>query len=577
MRHALEETLASHAAAYTRGEPEISDADYDQLVEEYEELYGPYTVVGSRADSDKTTLPFYLGSLDKIKTDTQVARWATKHPGPYMIQDKVDGISLCYTGDRLYTRGDGSVGQDVSHLLSFLSLPSTSIPIRGEVVMEKKEFSRHDARNARNLVSGLFSTKKCNFDDACEKKAASLRFLAFRVFRDDLTPIQQHKWCIEHGFDTPYTECVDTLSHNNLSVRLSQRRNTAPYEIDGLAISSSAVEYVDGNNPDGAIAFKETLGQVTRTRVTDVVWRGSKARRLIPTIHIEPITLSGATLSRMSGDNARFILDHNIGPGAVVDVTRSGDVIPRIVNIVTPCPDNASTPDEKYSFDGVHFILEADTKEVLASRLSHFVSQLGIKYIGEKRLSVLAERDIDSSRMIRMTESDWTLIPRIGSDTAAKILSEVERAITHVPLWRIMAASNLFPGLGPRRLRSIVEACPRLMHETPSIDELISIEGLNKLVTQFADALDAFRDWWRQHPSLTSHRTDDKTRTTRFVFSGFRDQALASRLSSQLHGECVDTVTRNVSFVVAKDPSSTSRKLERARQLGIEIVSRDTM
>ena len=86
------------------------------------------------------------------------------------------------------------------------------------------------------------------------------------------------------------------------------------------------------------MAIFKTTGESAFTTVTEVVWAAGKEKDLTPVVFYNPVTLSGATLQRASGYNARYIVQNNIGPGAEIIITRSGDVIPKIIELVTPAP-----------------------------------------------------------------------------------------------------------------------------------------------------------------------------------------------------------------------------------------------
>lgn len=558
--------LDKYAAAYDQGVPLVSDDTFDRLVDECAGAGDPYDTIGADPTDRAVELPFFLASLDKVKTPRDVARWSAAHPGPYLVQDKVDGITLLYTGRALYTRGGGVRGQDVSHAIPALALPPTNVSVRGEAVMRRELFEKfHDGANARNVVSGLFSQRPESFST---DTALSVEFLAFRVMpEDDWTPDDHHVWCRNQGFRVPYTTTLDVIDHETLVSLLHERRADAPYDIDGLVIRPRyrPVVHRPTRNPVGAIAFKHQL-QSAETTVTGVEWVASKSRRLVPTIHVAPVTLNGATIAKTSGDNARYIRTHEIGAGTTLDVALSGDVIPRVVGVVNGSA--ASVPDAKYTFDGVHYVLDDETDDVRAAAISHFVSQLEIKHLGKSRARILAEHGVDTAALLAMTKHEWAQLPGIGPPTAATIVREVRRRTRNVPLANVMAASNVFPGFGAHRLGSIVERYPDVMETPPSETQLRRIAGLKTLAAVFVSSLESFRGWWRRHPSLTRRELNVTDRV--IVLSGFRDASMATTYDARI----ADTVTEQTTLVIASDPESTSKKVARARKLGIPVVGR---
>ena len=114
---------------YYNNESEISDSEYDSLREEYERRFGKYEHIGAPVQEDSVLLPYYLGSMDKIKRKDEklLAKWLKKHPGPYRIEDKEDGVSglIVFKNGKvkLFTRGDGTYGSEKVNIIKFLNLP----------------------------------------------------------------------------------------------------------------------------------------------------------------------------------------------------------------------------------------------------------------------------------------------------------------------------------------------------------------------------------------------------------------------------------------------------------------------
>jgi hypothetical protein len=159
-------------AYYNTKKPLLTDNEYD-IVREYAEKKYPdnetIKQVGAPIEKNKVTLPYNMPSMDKIKPDTgALLNWMGKYKGPYVLSCKLDGVSGMYTteGDepKLYTRGDGTVGQDITHILRVLKLPVTDMKlvVRGEFILPKKVFDdKYKAKfaNPRNLVSGIINSR----------------------------------------------------------------------------------------------------------------------------------------------------------------------------------------------------------------------------------------------------------------------------------------------------------------------------------------------------------------------------------------------------------------------------------
>jgi NAD-dependent DNA ligase len=128
-----------------------------------------------------------------------------------------------------------------------------------------------------------------------------------------------------------------TITNETLSETLQEWRKSSPYEIDGIIVSDDRVYPRMSGNPDHSFAFKMVLSdQVAETHVVDVIWTASKDGYLKPRVQVMPVRVGGVTIQYATGFNAEFIEKNKIGVGAVIQIIRSGDVIPYIQSVTTP-------------------------------------------------------------------------------------------------------------------------------------------------------------------------------------------------------------------------------------------------
>jgi len=166
----------ANEAYYCEGKSLMEDSTYD-ILREYTLKEYPENLVAKEqhkhckmeAEKSKVKLPYEMWSMDKIKPDTEaLKKWTKDYKGPYVLSCKLDGISALYTTEddeaKLYTRGNGKIGQDISYLIPYLQLPKTKdITIRGELIIPKQVFKDKYSKtfsNARNMVAGLVNQKK---------------------------------------------------------------------------------------------------------------------------------------------------------------------------------------------------------------------------------------------------------------------------------------------------------------------------------------------------------------------------------------------------------------------------------
>lgn len=582
--------LDYYAEAYHNDQALISDFAFDALIDLYESKFGPYSEVGAQPRGKKTLLPYYLGSLRKIKDDNELNNWIKKYSGPYVIQDKVDGLTLLYVIKdgtyQLYTRGGGTKGLNVSHLIDYLRLPKLNynIAVRGEVVMFKKTFKKIGIgySNPRNMVSGLINSKD-SFNPAF---AAQLHFLAFRIMESEETPEFQMGQLTQIGFEGPWAGIMQTISIEELNKLLEWRKNQASYEMDGLVIYQNKYEeYPEGENPRHVIAYKE-IGDTAIVTVTDVIWEASMHRLLKPVITYTPILLSGAMLERASGFNARYIQENGIGPGAVIEITRSGDTIPYIVNVlqksIPKFPDSAIIGN--YTYNGVEIILDQNNDQVMAAKMFHFLDKLDVKGIGPGRVKLLIDNGIGNTAQLLVTSAEFFLrIPGFGNKLAYQLYSDLQNKTKDVPLAKLMAASTIFPNFSEKRAQLILSAIPDILqriNDLNLVSQIQNIKGFQELANDFVGKLPYFIRWLNEHPSISYEIPEviispgvQPLKGNVIVFSGFRDRNLENQIIS-LGGKVSISISKNTSMVVMKDIRDVKGKAEKAISLGIPLISR---
>ena len=162
-----------------------------------------------------------MWSMDKIKPDTgAMERWKAKYPGNKVISGKLDGVSGLYSTEggtpKLYTRGNGKIGQDISHIIPFLRLPMIeNITIRGEFIIKRDTFEEKyegTAANARSFVSGTINLKTPDYT-----KYADIDFVAYEVINPVLSPSDQMVWLDNQNVLTVVNSVHNTVSNEILS------------------------------------------------------------------------------------------------------------------------------------------------------------------------------------------------------------------------------------------------------------------------------------------------------------------------------------------------------------------------
>ena len=266
---------AASDAYYNYGDAIMSDDLYDMAKDHLEAIdpNNPFLkVVGAPIQGDKVKLPYYMGSMNKIRDDEKsIEKWVSAYPGAVVISDKLDGISALYvvtpTKRTLYTRGDGTMGQNISNMMPYLNLPTLdaeafngvknkTLAIRGELIISRANWEqiKHLGANPRNVVAGCINKSQKHTPD--EAIANRIDFVVYELVNPKLAPSDGLAFLHAHKFKTVYNiqkPPPETITNTSLSNILMDRRANSPYECDGIVIYQDTVHaLIRGKNPPNA-------------------------------------------------------------------------------------------------------------------------------------------------------------------------------------------------------------------------------------------------------------------------------------------------------------------------------------
>ena len=481
---------------YHNQTPIFGDNLYDILKEYIEEKYPTnesIKKVGAPVvTKNKVKLPFEMASMDKIKPDTNaLTNFKKKYSGPYLISCKLDGVSGLYStlGEepKLYTRGDGKFGQDISHLIPFLDLPShKNICVRGEFIISKQLFIEKyegEFANPRNLVAGIINSKTID-----EEKLKSISYVAYEMIEPAMEPSNQIKEITKIGFNGVKSICETSINNEMLSDLLINWRNECIYEIDGIIVSNDKIYPRKSGNPSHAFAFKMVISdQIIEAKVVDVLWTPSKDGYLKPRVQIEPVHLGGITIEYATGHNAKFIEDNKIGIGALIQISRAGDVIPYINSVITPA-SKTKMPDVSYKWNesGVDIIIEniEEDMTVREKKIIAFFSELGVDGLAAGNIKKIMKSGFDTiPKILAMKKSDFENVEGFKEKMVNKIYNGIKTKVEEADLLKIMVASNLLGrGMGEKKLKPILTMYPNILISDESDEEKIkmlkSVDGI---------------------------------------------------------------------------------------------------
>jgi NAD-dependent DNA ligase len=598
---------------YYKGTPVISDDIFD-IVKTYIENKDPKNPVldeiGAETFGEKVKLPFWMGSLDKIREergekagfDRAIESWKSKHSGNVVVSDKLDGNSalVVYSPKaiKMYSRGDGHQGQDISHLVPLIKglpkkLPFPNYAVRGELIISKDNWKKGGkGANARNAVAGVMHSKHPD-----KELASIVEFVAYEQLQPRASASDGTEVMGEFGFKVVYNTSVKTesLTVESLSKILIDRRAKSPYEVDGIVIfHDDEHNQVVGKNPSYAFAFKSILThEEAEVVVKEVTWAASKDGYLKPLIHFEPVVLAGASIQKATGFNAQYIETNTIGPGSRIVIIRSGDVIPHVVRILTEsATGKPSFPENcKYKWNDTHIdiVLEdkSSAEDVIVKRMTYFAKTLDMKGVGEGIIQRLYTNGTDSiKKMLNVKVDELIKIEGFQKKSAEKIVNEIREAVSRADCLTFMDASNLFGrAIGEKKLKLIVSNFPKILEgNVPKEKELSNIDGIGPLTAkQFLDGLPEFFEFMKDIgipcnkvvAVNTVVSTKPSLSSLTVVFTGMRDKELESEIEAR-GGKIGSAVSKKTTVVVAKDPTDETGKVKTAKELGVRVVNFET-
>ena len=619
---------------YFNSQPVLTDNEYDILKEYIEDKY-PDTEfeIGAELPQNlpedvKVKLPYPMPSMNKKKTEKAILQWYKEYPKlsketdgkatSYILTAKLDGVSGMFYNEtgkpKLYTRGNGEVGQDISHMIPYIKqlkpLLDKKIAIRGELLLSKKIFQDKYAKkfaNARNLVSGIVNQTKNLLTPENIEKYQDIDFICYEILDPVLEPAKQMKLIgTINGEETPLNAFYsqNSPSITQLSEVLKLWRTNYNYEMDGVIVTHNKLYERTNKNPEYAFAFKMVLSdQTAETFVVDVIWSPSKDGYLKPRIRVDPVQVGGVTIEYTTGFNGAFIRDNKIGIGAKVKLIRSGDVIPYIEEVIDPAPQAKMPPEGSYEWteSNIDIILKDYTSDntVKAKNIETFFKLMEVPEIGKGIATKLIEANFDTpQKVLKMTKADFLTVDGFKEKKADKIYSNIQNIIYNhkdktpeqikVQLIRLMAASNLLGrGIAVKTIKSILDMYPDIITSKETQEEKIAkcikvkgvaektcrpfVENIPKVLEFIETAnLTHYLSSLQQSSSAATMQPKGPTKPPH-VMTGFRNKELEAFLESQ-NIPLGSTINKKTQVVYINSPDYSNAKTDKAKELGIPII-----
>jgi len=612
----LEALVARHRDLYYNSQPEISDAEYDDLEAElrgFDPGNPLLAAVGADAADGwpKARHLMPMGSQAKASSPEDFLAWCAKAGHrEYLVQYKLDGASLelQYREGALVkavTRGDGEIGDEITPnasrmrgVLRLLSEPFSG-GVRGEVLMTHvvHERSYPDKANCRNAANGLMKRKDGEGSgdllvicyDAVGTLSGEVGAARRSPFGDE---IEKMEWLGRMGFKTaPMRRLGSAEEVVAYRAQVMDRRGSIPYDIDGLVVKGVDIDHEDmaRARPDKQIAFKFSLEEAVST-LRSVEWSESGAN-YTPIGLIDPVRLAGTTVQRANLCNTNIIRGMGLKLGSRVIITKRGEIIPKIEGLVENPPGTAPIAVPSSCSCGADLVDEGtrlycpnpDCPKKSLHRLEKWLSLLDVRDFGGVILGKLhaAGRVREIADLYGLEAEELAGYERMGDTLARKILRNLA-AKSEVSLPRFIAGFDI-EGIGELIAQRVVDAgfdsLERL--RSASVDELASIDGLAEItartIVEGLEALGPEMDRLLATGALLIAKplAGGPLAGKSFCFTGelaSMKRPEAEALVRSLGGTAKASVTKGLSYLVTNDPKSGSDKNKKAASYGVAVI-----
>jgi len=636
---------------YVLDAPELADSAYDELEEELRRLeqqhpelvvpHSPTQRVGGEAQKEfkKVTHTVAQWSFndafmpeDMYAFDARVKRVLGTDDVAYTCELKIDGLKVVLTYEKgklktAATRGDGVVGEDVTHNVRTINSVPLTLPrpvdvvVEGEIWMSEQALKKVNAQrteageplfaNPRNAAAGSIRQ--------LDPKVAAARGLDTFIYdvaqtseAPHATQMQELQYLKELGFKVnAHHKLYNSMDGVIGYWKEWQKKNTSQgYWIDGVVVKVNTVSQQEqlgytGKAPRFAIAFKFPAEQVT-TVVEDIVLQIGRTGVLTPVAHLRPVLVAGSTVSRATLHNEDEIARLDVRVGDTVVLQKAGDVIPDIVRVLTELRTGKEKPYrwpthvpecggdgsiERVPGQAAWRCVAKDSFAQMRRKFRHFASKgaLNIEGMGPSTVDALLEAQLvqQFDDFFTLTEGDLLTLEGFAEVSAKKLLESINRVSKRVPLARLITGLSI-PQVGE-------ETAILLARRFETLDDIakateIDLQALNgigdvvarEIVTWFAlaDNKELLKRLKKvvhiENPEFSALRAQGPLPLAgkTFVLTGTMESMSRDEAKEKIRalgGDVSSSVSKKTSYVVAG--AEAGSKLDKAQELGVQVLT----
>jgi DNA ligase (NAD+) len=563
----------------------------------------------------KEKLPYPMASLDKIKPDTSsmipFIEGSTNVGLVWSVKlDGISGMIIFKDGlvDKIYTRGNGEYGGNVTYLKDYIKLPKPSYKyfvVRGEFILKKRVWDDKYVgtyANPRALVSSKINTGYIS------PVLNDIEFIAYQIIdwseKGYPKPSQAFKILESEGFQTPiHNKFEKTPTIFDIVLTYKKQRENSEYYIDGLVLSYDQSQPLkDLSNPMYSKAFKMLLEeQIRKTKVINVDWNITSHGKYFPVAVYESVYVDGNRLHRASAHNAQHIIDWHMGKGTVITVARSGDVIPYIKTVNINTAIEPILPDSKWQWEWKHkdiVLIDIEgNPEVQIKRIMKFFDTLETPQIGEGRIRKLYENGYTTIKsIVNANEKDFKSIKGFGSKISKILYDNIHDTLSNTRIDRFFETGIFSNKIGRKTLKQVSQVYPNIFIDTKSdiqkyfkthkipgigpakISSLVeTIPSIREFLLDFdkKDIENAFNNHKKRIDNMQKYGANPLIKGNHFVFSGFM-MNIPYELEDYLWdnmGEIDTTVTSITNALIINSVANISEKMMTASAMKIPVYT----
>jgi DNA ligase (NAD+) len=591
----LVNTLQAANLAYRKGAPIMDDPTYDQVylaeLKKREPQHPYLAAVEPEPDlpTGKIRHKQPMKSTDKAYTSDEIEAFVRRVERAalkigmdtntifYEINAKLDGMAAHIDGKELASRGNGLVGHDISDALTRgVAIKGHTPNGAGEIVVDKEYYNKNLAQHfthPRNFVAGLVGSDTLSTHAQQALKDGAIHLVLFYSLPSVLCRGDQ------------LVADVDTLCKEVFSA--------CDYHTDGAVISVSnkdlRAELGSTSHHHCWQIAKKTKGDTAIATVEGVTWQVGRSGRITPVINIEPTDLSGATIRNVTAHHAGYIHANNIGLGAKLEIVRSGEVIPSILNIIEEghphqIPGQCPSCNSALSMQGDFLVCTYDAcKGQRMAQLLHFFNIIGnVNLFGPKTIETLyAEGYTDLLRLYSLTHDEF-LVAGYSTLQADNLIAELRRSLSE-PLenWRLLAAIGIHKlGRGDSRkllrhhaIDSLDTLKPAQLKAIPGFGEITS-ESIPRDLKAAWPLIKGLLDLGFNLTSDVVPSADSPIAGKHLVFTGAMEQSRddMKEQARQLGGVVQSSVNKKTNFLVIGERVG-AKKIQAAEANGTTVIT----